>query len=130
MPVVGAPDTVVEPLAVVVEGVDTAVALRAVLGALQAMRLAQVAKVELLTLKGVVLISGLRSRTQEGIHELVRVEGMPVSCVIWVYAYPFLSAFLSASIIGSVGTATVLRISYMASPTEDIIINTVIVVYS
>jgi hypothetical protein len=32
--------------------------------------------------------------------------------------------------MGSVGTARVLRISYMASPSEDIMINTVIVVYS
>jgi hypothetical protein len=128
VPVVGAADTVVEPLAVVVEGIDTAVTLRAVLGTLQAMRLAEVAKVELLALQRVILIFGLRCRTQEGIHELVRVEGMPVRWMRWVYAYPFLSAFLSASMMGSVGTATVLRISYMASPAEDIMINTVIVV--
>lgn len=61
VPVVGAADTVVEPLTVVVEGVDTAVTLRAVLRALQAMRLAKVAKVEFLALQGVVLVSGLRS---------------------------------------------------------------------
>ena len=38
--IVGTTDTIVEPLAVVVEGIDTAVTLGAVLGALQAMGLA------------------------------------------------------------------------------------------